>query len=454
VVIALFFLGIVGGVSGAISGAISAQGQELQRADQILQEVNRIQPKAQAQTPACPSVDCTKSLPSSMQDLAHPPIARISRAKGVPPYSRVVILGDASSNASSHVVRVLYADEKSVHEAEIPKSAVLKTGERVSTRDELDAFLREAHFQIKLARGLQQQNRVPDFGRMLDRVESSLACIEKNRARLDDTRWNAFVDGAKSSFLPVPENRPETIERFVDQFYRALDPKAKGRDGVVHDLRSRTLYVPISMKWIDSTPELKRYFEKSWVGSQPAFDLKIRGGDSGEGISQYGEAHPSEMDFYLSKLVEMKNAILKMKNPALLKTPEFQWLSKIDASATQKYDRMIFIHQNTWDSESTGWQDYIPVDQSFGPVAANPILSVLIHETNVNSIDPGFLPKDSHSPAQNSWAIWGCVGKTVSLEKINSSIESQYQAMAIEPQLGSVYLGMWVPKLAQAADCR
>jgi hypothetical protein len=423
----------------SLAFTLNASAQAIKNPDQILKRVNS--PKSQV----CLPTDCETQVPDFLKDKEHPPIVRVSAVGEIPAYSRVVMIDQQKKQKK---IKVLYQAAGKVRSALIPENAVLPSNARAGMKDELNAFLSEAGFQLKLARGFREDQSSP-FYQLVNRLEGSLACIEKKRSQLTEVEWNAFVEQAKRDFAPDPAGKSAMIQKYTRQIFQVLNPEKNGRD-----LASHTLYVPLSMQWIRKYPELEKYFNSQWLVKN-RFDVKIRGGNSGEGMNQRPgtEKEPSEMDFYLSMLIDMKKAVSKM-DPAIQKTPEYQWLSKIDSSTGKNFDRMIFIHENTWASDSKGWQDYIPIDQQFGPVASNPILSVLIHETNVNSYSPEFLAQDTHSPIELSYRIWNCVGKRVSLAQINSSFEKQFQAMGLQPQMGVIYLGMLLPKLGEKVGCK
>lgn len=422
--------------------AAGSHAQSIQNPDKILKRVNS--PKAQVCLPS----NCETQIPDFLKDMVHPPIARVSAAGEIPAYSRVIVIDHLKKQKK---LKVLYQVDGKIRSAVISETALLAPHARASAKDEQNAFLSEAKFQVKLAHGFNIRDSVPQFFQLLNRLDQKIECIEKNRSKLSDEEWNEFVNQAKKDFARDPAGKPAILNRYTRQIFQVLNPERNGRD-----LASHTLYVPLSMQWIRKYPELENYFNEKWVKPRQ-FDLKFRGGNSGEGITQNRSStstEPSEMDHYLAMLIDMKQQILKMKDRSIQRTPEFQWLTEIDASSSKKFDRMIFIHEYTWASESKGWQDFIPIDQTFGPVESDPLLSVLIHETNVNSYSPEFLAQDTHSPIENSARYWNCLGKTVSLAQLNSSTERQFQAMGLQPQMGVVYLGMLVPKLAEKVGCK
>jgi hypothetical protein len=233
-------------------GIHELRAQSLRDADQILKRIN--QPSSLVCTPK----NCDTEIPEFMKDAENPPIVRVKKSANVPAYTRAVVIETQPKN---HTALILYQKDGQVRSAIIPQSDILAEGARASVQDEFNAFLSEARFQAGLAQRMAGDHLTPDFRRMIARTQAQLACIERNRSKLSDSSWSDFVRESESDFSTVKGSKAGTIRKFTDEMFEALNPPKK--DG--NTLKARTLYVPISMDWINSDPELKKYFDDVWI---------------------------------------------------------------------------------------------------------------------------------------------------------------------------------------------
>ena len=106
---------------------------------------------------------------------------------------------------------------------------------------------------------------------------------------------------------------------------------------------------------------------------------------------------------------------------------------------------MIFFSPKTWtnNSLSSKWADYVPVDQSLGGLPSDYLLSVMIHEINVNSRN--FLSSDTHSERENSIILRDCVKKNGASALALDPITLQ-KVFGYNPQIAVVYLKMILAK--------
>jgi hypothetical protein len=148
----------------------------------------------------------------------------------------------------------------------------------------------------------------------------------------------------------------------------------------------------------------------------------------------------------INLLNQTENFILKSNKENLLDSQEMKWLQAQRKFAYNKYKRMIFLNPLTWERNSLThpWADYIPVDQSLGGLKSDYLLSVLIHEMNVNS--DGYLATDTHNPQEDNFALWECL-KNKGIAEIGSDPTSKQRAFGLNAQLSVVYLKMILGQL-------
>ncbi len=159
------------------------------------------------------------------------------------------------------------------------------------------------------------------------------------------------------------------------------------------NIKNKTLFIPLSLPWLNSHPKLKLYYETQW---ESKFDNHLSG-SSGEGVSNYGP--DSQFHELIDHYLKLKT-FLQKEVPSLLQTPEGLWLATMTKEKFYEYSRFIFTHEQTWNQNGQNlWADYIPIDQSLGLLSSDYHLSVLIHEVNVNSSN--YLPFDTHDTKEN-----------------------------------------------------
>ena len=92
---------------------------------------------------------------------------------------------------------------------------------------------------------------------------------------------------------------------------------------------------------------------------------------------------------------------------------------------------MIFVHEFTWDetAQKDQFADYIPLDPQLYGVEPLPLLTVLIHELNVNSFE--FLYQDTHLAQED-----------IQRARQNGASPSSYFFMGRQPLLALVYLDL------------
>ena len=104
----------------------------------------------------------------------------------------------------------------------------------------------------------------------------------------------------------------------------------------------------------------------------------------------------------------------ELDNLLVKNTPEGKWLiTSLNSAKFNNITRIIFISNNTWRSDNT--QRYadngIGLMNTAGMIQAPKLLTVLIHEMNVNKLTdkyplPFLLPEDTHMPPAKTKEVW------------------------------------------------
>lgn len=299
-----------------------------------------------------------------------------------------------------------------------------------------EAFKEEALFQLNLAQKINPKTNLY-FDQTVQQLKQKINDLELSEKEMQqlEKRW-------KETLIRTNISKPQQVSHFHKMIASVYDPKEGNQKS-----SERTLIVPLSVEWFESDPELKAFFEKEWI--QSGYDIRIMSGYSGEGVT-YNSKHTSEMNESFSQMSQLmaktfkflKNDII---NKSILNSPEAQWLSQNNSFDLKKYARMIFFSPATWheNPEKRKWADYIPVDQSLGGLPSDYLLSVMIHEINVNS--PNFLCYDTHGPEEETDIIRQCVLES-GVGQIGDDPITLQRLFGQNAQLSVVYLKMMLEK--------
>jgi len=332
--------------------------------------------------------------------------------------------------------RIVYHLGNQVFEGLISEEAF--TGKKSCKESEeanVEAFLEEASFAIDILKDMNLEVNSAFMKETL-LLEKKIKLLKKN-AEMIAPSFKEFSKEWKNQFIFPPNNKVLRVERLQGLIAQSYDPvlldKVKMSKG--------TLVVPISQNWMQSIPKLKKFYQEVWLDSKK--DIRISVGQSGEGLS-YSPDNSYNNDSYLEMvglLNQTEEFIKNSKDPQLLASDEYQWLVKQKNQGYTKYRRMIFFSPATWDRSTPeySWAEFIPVDQSLGGLHSDHLLSVMLHEINVNSNN--FMLTDTHGPYEQNAAMWECLKKNGMAQLSRDSHSLQY-AFGLNPQLSMVYIKM------------
>jgi hypothetical protein len=227
----------------------------------------------------------------------------------------------------------------------------------------------------------------------------------------------ALYNKFKYTFRLNSRDRVETLNRYTSTIFSAYNPQSE--EGTYQET---TLFLPLSEDWFRGDEKLNEHFTKFWV---PNGNLNRFVGYSGEGV--IGE-----------KLVEIKAELLRLKNivkdTTAKNTPEASWLQQLNPTNLKNIKRVFFISNGTWGiRDDARYAEGIALMNSIGIFQAPPLLSVLLHEMNVNSDTIPFFPFDTHLPPEYTKEIWEKSKEDTTFEKnvLNdiNSIDKLYQSV-------------------------
>jgi hypothetical protein len=300
-------------------------------------------------------------------------------------------------------------------------------------RPSLEAFYEESLFQLSLAKKLNPDSN-PFFNKSNDALIENLKrrVIDQNELMRLEKKWHQKLTIGKL-------DKTVQINLLQSMITSVYDPESS------HDKKTSetTLIVPLSQEWFESDPELKAFFNNTWIHSH--YDVRIMAGESGEGVSyDAGKSDETNSSFLQMKsLMKKTNEFIQneAKNKKLKNHPEAQWLSNVFKSDLTQFERMIFFSPNTWknDPQIVSWADYVPVDQDLGGFESSYLLSVMIHEINVNT--PHFLMTDTHAPKNETMFLRNCV-MTNGLEQLKKDPKTIERLFGYNSQIASIYVKM------------
>lgn len=316
----------------------------------------------------------------------------------------------------------------------------------VSDAAEARMFLEEASLTGALASALDK-GLAPDYTAFSRRLAAKLLCLAGKPAEVE-AQWPSFKKGVAKELAFDLADKPGELARFKKIIFGVLDP-------VVGDRRmsDETMLIPLNKAWFTAHPRLADYYKRNYLGG--GFDIRIEGGNSGEGVTRRPGKPDESFDGYQKTLLATRDFARGLKDPAVEATPEYRWLDGLSEASFEGIRRFIFVHEFTWGKIGSGrlWADYIAVDQNFPGLPANDLLSVLIHEINVNSDNPAFLPADTHLDPSSSIVAWKKIADEGLAPLKDPAMKRDF--FGLNPYLGAIYLGWYADKLsAKIPACR
>ncbi len=253
------------------------------------------------------------------------------------------------------------------------------------------------------------ENHLQNFVKDVSHVYSRVASSKGDNAYLDsiietvnpanikwlETATNedilTLANTFKDKFNVNLNDKVTTLATYTDTLFQIFNPQSNGKT-----YKETTLFLPLSEDWFNSSALLKEYYQKVWISNG---ELNRFIGGSGEGV------------YVDSQLVEIKSALLKLKDfvseTAVSNTSEGLWLASLTAENLSTISRMIFISTNTWHYDYTQkYAEGIALVNTVGIIQVPPLLTVLIHEMNVNRFSMPFFPRDTHIPDYDTEDIW------------------------------------------------
>jgi hypothetical protein len=297
----------------------------------------------------------------------------------------------------------------------------------------MDAFYEEALFHLEQAKKLGTKD-LPPFDQAIEEIKQKLIKHKNNKESFLQWQktWNQKIERGEL-------NKVDLIKKFQSDIQKIYNPQGPNNKKIM----DATLIAPLSREWFESDPELQAFYKKTWIDS--GYDIRINAGSSGEGVS-YVPGRSEELN---ESFLQMKSLLEKTlyflnheaKNKNLKLSPEGQWLSSIGHRDLKKYDRMIFLSPATWNRNPKDhpWAEGVPVDQSLSGFESDYLLSVLIHEINVNS--DGFLKNDTHGAKEETDMLRNCLSQN-GISKLADDPITLERIFGYNSQLSVIYLKM------------
>lgn len=369
--------------------------------------------------------------------------------KGIylPAGTRVVVLNPNPKNESYTHIVVWY--DKNYYEGFIHNSALtsVATDEKLQQYGK-ELFMNDAWHIVSLTKSIineiqkyyteimlsDAKIKFGSFEKMLSKIEDRLNQIETGELQLTNEMLveSNFTEGIQN----IEGDNVATINKLAKIIFSILNPKSKYSED--KSTSQDTLIFPINIKWFNSSTIMKEYYN-----NQLSSEIKQTfAGSSGEGIS----INHSDYDFNL-----LLNQILKLKdfvvsNESEVKdSPEKKWLIKISPEDILKTKLIVFLSESSWEMTSENmWAEFVPVDQSIGNIKSNRLLSILIHELNVNA---DFLSaEDTHVFDEKASYEMAKSGEFNKVLDSATDIKSLFQ---LSPSIGAFYLAYYLDRIEE-----
>jgi hypothetical protein len=215
------------------------------------------------------------------------------------------------------------------------------------------------------------------FDKMLSSIENRLNQIETGELQLTNEMLVKLDSEFTEGFETLEGDKVATVNKIADIIFSILNPESKYSEN--KRTSEDTMIFPISKNWFNDSPLMKEYYSNQF----PAEIKDTFIGSSGEGISIN---HP-DFDFklLLNQILELKYFV-ESNESQIKDSSEKKWLMELSTEEVSNTKLMIFFSENSWELTSKNmWADLVPMDQSLGNIESNRLLSILIHELNVNA---------------------------------------------------------------------
>lgn len=262
---------------------------------------------------------------------------------------------------------------------------------------DVGAFIDDADHTLHRVGLLLARRSGPDVRHLRAMADLAAADLEAyRRGELKITpRMLEKIGVSDQTALAVDQgDKPSTMKRFASAIFDVTDPAVTGGSR----LSETILFVPLTDTWFASNgPLLKSHYDEVVFQSG---NLNRLAGTSGEGTEDAGQ-----LAGWFDELFSLQNLIRDL--PAS-QTPEGKWLQGLTPEVQTRTKRLIFIHGEAWKETAAGasqYAGYVATNTTFGPLRANPLMLLMMHEINVNTNDGvSLMGEDSHLPPDDTQA--------------------------------------------------
>jgi|GEM_PF-2690539 len=278
----------------------------------------------------------------------------------------------------------------------------------------VEAFITDAERTVYSAEELYESEKKrlnqPDtwraeFKAEILEVKNSIKEYTEGKLKITNEILKAIKQEDVSQIEANADNRPATLQKLSEDLYSTYNPQVGNQK-----TSEATLFVPLTPEWFNSTPITQKFYTDVW--EKPGGVLADRlGGTSGEVLTG-----PQDIADSFAVLGELRTLVAK--EPTLKNTPEAQWLINVfPKSSASQTQAIILIHNQTWfhGASSPSYASFVPLEQSFGMLRANPVMSVMVHEMNMAT---SYVMGETHISASDTKAAWNTVQQPGGLQEL------------------------------------
>ncbi len=247
----------------------------------------------------------------------------------------------------------------------------------------------------------ENDNSVQHLRNMLSSVKNYLSLYKKGEFQITRKILDQIKETDAESLRINTLDKPDSLSRLSAELFKLTNPITNKNI----KLSDTVLFIPLTDTWFKSDVKLKDHYDNVMMQSG---NFNRVGGDTGEGIES-----SSDIKEWFDQFEVLRQLI---KDRPVANSPEGKWLNEITLEDQKRTRRMIFLGGDTWGNLADTEGHYssgVAVNTSFGPLQANPMLLLMMHELNVNTNSEGInlMGTDTHIPIDDTKSAWESANK-------------------------------------------
>ncbi|MGZ6553963.1 MAG: hypothetical protein ACXVDV_15320, partial [Bacteroidia bacterium] len=274
------------------------------------------------------------------------------------------------------------------YEGGSPKDVEVFLDDAYHTVHRAELLMKDIDTTFKLDKHRPKVNkRVENLQKILDSVKADLKANKKGDLKITKEILEQVKQEDEEALKINVVDKPGTMQRISSSIFEKTNPVTNEQQKVSDSV----LFVPLTDTWFQTNNILKDHFNNVIKDNS---NLNRIINESGEGIQVPDYAN---IKGWFNEFEVLRSLI---KGTAAADSPEGKWLFSITPDYEKRIKRMIFVGGEAWKNIADSKSKYassVALSTSFGPLQANPLQLLMMHELNVNT-DSGvsLMGEDSH----------------------------------------------------------